>query len=77
MRYPALDLKRTGENIRAWREKKQVSALELHEYLGLASRNAIYQWERGLSLPTVDNLYAISRYLDVPIEELLAEKENP
>lgn len=75
--YPALDPKRTGENIRAWRKKKQISVSELQEYLGLAAPNAIYQWERGVSLPTVDNLYAVSRYMDVPMEEILVELGPP
>lgn len=74
MRYPSIDPQKTGEKIRECRIKKCVSVRELQEYLGLASPNAIYQWERGGTLPTVDNLYAISRYLDVPIEELLVEQ---
>ena len=28
-------------------------------------------WENGLSLPTIDNLYALSKLYQIPMEELL------
>ena len=32
---------------------------------------AIYKWQSGKSLPTVDNLYALSALLDVRMDEIL------
>jgi transcriptional regulator with XRE-family HTH domain len=32
---------------------------------------AIYKWQRGKSLPSVDNLYALGALLDVPLDEIL------
>ena len=32
---------------------------------------AIYKWQRGQSLPSVDNLYALSALLQVPMNEII------
>ena len=40
--------------------------------LGFATPQAIYKWQRGETLPTVENLAALACILSVPIEEILA-----
>ena len=36
----------------------------------------IYRWYKGLILPSVDNLFMLSRLLNVHMEELLVEKQD-
>lgn len=51
---------------------------EVQEYLKLAAPQSIYHWFAGKSLPTVDNLYALSELFCVPMDALLCgtrEKE--
>ena len=43
-----------------------------NRYLSVSEEpQAIYKWQRGKSLPTVDNLYALGALLEVPMEEIL------
>ena len=72
MRIPVVDLNRTGQNICFLRERSGISVKELQELLGFATPQAIYKWQHGDSLPTVDNLVALSVIFDVPIDNILA-----
>lgn len=71
MNYPVIDVKATGQNIRRLREEKGISVRELSQFLGLSDVQAVYKWQRGETLPSIDNLLALSRYLDTPIQEIL------
>ena len=63
MNYPVLDLKATGERINQLRKDNNLRVIDVAEYMGFESTQAVYKWQRGESLPTVDNLYALSRLL--------------
>ena len=76
MYYPVLDMKATGEKIKELRTKKQISVETISSYMGFGSAQAVYKWQAGKSLPTVDNLYALSRLLEVEIEDILVEVEH-
>ena len=58
--FPVLDIKATGNRIKEIRVKKHISVNEICEYMGFENPQAVYKWQRGESLPTVDNLYALS-----------------
>ena len=44
-------------------------------YFGFEYPQAIYKWQHGECLPTVDNLLALARLLRVPMEDLLVYDE--
>jgi len=69
--FPMINLTKTGENILALRMKKGLSVRTLQQMLGFATPQAIYKWQQGLTLPSVDNLVALSTILDVPIDKIL------
>ncbi len=71
MDFPVLDTKRTGAKIKELREKRNIGVEEVSEYMGFSSNQAVYKWQRGDTLPTVDNLYALSKLFDVSIDEIL------
>ena len=75
---PQIDIYKTGQNIKhiAWR--KGITVKDIQEYLGLAAVQSVYHWFAGRSLPTVDNLYAVSELFGVPMDGLVCgnrEKE--
>lgn len=74
MKYPVIDLVATGKNIKFLRDQAKLKVEDVTEFMGLQSEQAIYKWQRGDSLPTVDNLFALSRLFGVPIEKILIEK---
>lgn len=69
--FPVIDLVATGENITRLRKAKGLSVREMQSWFGFEEPQAIYKWQKGKSLPTVDNLYALGTLLDVPLEEIL------
>ena len=56
------------------RERAGVSVKEIQDILGFASTHAIYKWQRGESLPTLDNIVTLSTILNVKIEDILIIK---
>ena len=69
--FPVIDMSATGENIKRLRVERCLTVRDLQHYFGFEEPQAIYKWQSGKSLPTVDNLFALSRLLDVPMEQIL------
>lgn len=69
--FPVIDPIATGENILRLRMLRGISVREMQLYFGFESPQAIYKWQHGHSLPSVDNLYALSALLEVPMEQIL------
>lgn len=68
---PTVNLIMTGENIRAIRIQRGLSVKDLQDIFGFATPQAIYKWQQGAALPTVDNLVVLSSVFGVPIEKIL------
>ena len=69
--FPVIDLAATGNNIRRLRLDRGMSVRDLQSYFGFEEPRAIYKWQKGETLPTVDNLYALGALFDVPMEQIL------
>lgn len=76
MDYPILDIKATGERIKQLRISCGLRVEDISEYMGFESAQAVYKWQSGKSLPTVDNLFALSRLFGVSMEDILVEISN-
>ena len=71
MQLPVVNMRQTGERISALREARGLTVRQLQRLLGFVTPQAIYKWQHGETLPTIDNLVALSAILEVPIEEIL------
>lgn len=71
MNLPVVNMKQTGQNITMLREQRGISVKQLQGMMGFATPQAIYKWQHGESLPTVDNLVALSAIFAVPIDTIL------
>ena len=71
MIFPVIDMVETGTNIKTLREHNGYSVKDVQEYFGFDLPQAIYKWERGETLPSVDNLYALSSLLGEPLKSIL------
>ena len=69
--FPVIDLAATGDNIRRLRLERGMTVRDLQSYFGFEEPRAIYKWQKGESLPTVDNLYALGALFEVPMEQIL------
>lgn len=68
---PTVNLIMTGENIRTIRMQRGLSVKDLQDIFGFATPQAIYKWQQGAALPTVDNLVVLSNVFGVPIDKIL------
>jgi len=73
--FPVIDPAATGENIRRLRLQRGLSVRDLQDFFGFEEPQAIYKWQWGKSLPSVDNLYALSTLLGVPMDAILVPVE--
>ena len=69
--FPVIDLVATGENIRRMRLNRGLTVRDLQSYFGFEEPRAIYKWQKGESLPTIDNLYALGKLFEVPMDQIL------
>jgi len=76
MLFPVIDPVATGENILRLRKARGLSVRDLQNWFGFEEPQAIYKWQKGKSLPTVDNLYALGTLLNVPMEEILVPRRT-
>lgn len=74
--YPTIDLAATGRNIVRLRQARGLTVRDLQAYFGFDDPQAIYRWQWGKSLPSVDNLYALSVLLGVSMNEILVPAEQ-
>ena len=74
--FPVIDPAATGANIVRLRRARGLSVRDLQTFFGFEEPQAIYKWQKGKSLPSVDNLYALGALLEVPMEEILASADS-
>lgn len=68
---PTIDMVKTGQNITYLRKMAGLSVRDLQEVFGFATPQAIYKWQHGTALPTIDNLVVLAAVLGVAIDEIL------
>lgn len=71
MGFPTIDLMRTGANIVRLRKAAGLTVHDLQMVFGFNSPQAIYKWQNGTALPTVDNLIVLAALLHVRIDDIL------
>ena len=74
--FPVIDLVETGRSIERHRRQSGMTVRDLQDYFGFEYPQAIYKWQHGECLPTVDNLLALARLLRVAMEDLLVWKDQ-
>ena len=72
--YPVIDLTATGAHLKELLDERDITVQDVQTAMGLASPQAVYRWLKGSNTPSVDNLYALSRYLNVQMDDVIVEK---
>lgn len=70
-KMPVIDMDKTGQNIKDLRKKTGMSVKELQKMFGFETPQAIYKWQHGTALPSVDNLLVLSVVFQVSINDIL------
>ena len=71
MNIPTIDLAQTGANIVTLRKAVGLTVADIQMVFGFNSPQAIYKWQNGTALPTVDNLIVLAALLNVRIDDIL------
>ena len=68
---PVIDMLGTGQNIGRLRKLAGLSVKDLQDIFGFATPQAIYKWQQGVALPTIDNLVVLAAILQVRLDDIL------
>ena len=75
-KIPVIDLSATGQNIARLRIEAGLSVKDLQDILGFANPQAIYKWQNGTCLPTIDNLVILAAVLGVSLDEIIVYRQD-
>ena len=71
MKVPVIDLIATGQNIKNLRVAAGISVRDLQAVLGFTNPQAIYKWQNGDCMPSIDNLVILAAVLGVTVDQIL------
>ena len=73
---PVIDMTATGRNIDRLRRNAGMTVRELQAVFGFSTPQAIYKWQRGDAMPTLDNIVALAAVFGVTVEDILVLKDS-
>jgi transcriptional regulator with XRE-family HTH domain len=73
---PTIDMERTGQNIINLRQERGLSVRDIQDVFGFVTPQAIYKWQHGTALPSIDNLVVLAAILQVQIDDILVTSEE-
>ena len=73
---PIIDMVKTGQNIITLRKKAGLSVRDLQDAFGFATPQAIYKWQQGLALPTIDNWVVLASLLGVGMDDIIVTNQS-
>jgi transcriptional regulator with XRE-family HTH domain len=68
---PAIDMAATGRNIAKMRQNAGLTVKDLQIFFGFATPQAIYKWQHGTAMPTIDNLVALAMIFGVTMDDII------
>ena len=71
---PVINMVATGQNITRLRKQAGLSVANLQQIFGFTTPQAIYKWQRGTALPTVDNLVILAAVFNTNINNIFTLK---
>ena len=72
VQLPIIDMVRTGQNIVHFRQQRGMSVRDLQDVFGFATPQAIYKWQHGTAMPTIDNLLVLAMVFQVHMDDIVA-----
>lgn len=73
---PIIDMAATGKRIAALRDAAGLTVRDLQDILGFANPQAIYKWQHGTALPTLDNLVILANAFDVAMDDIIVVEDK-
>lgn len=73
---PIIDMVKTGQNIKSLRMQCGLSVKDIQEIFGFVTPQAIYKWQQGVALPSLDNLVVLAAIFQVSMDDILVIADN-
>lgn len=73
---PTINMVMTGQNIINLRTNAGMSVKDLQDIFGFTTPQAIYKWQHGTALPTIDNMVVLAAVFQVTIDDILIMSNN-
>ena len=73
MKTPTINMQKTGENIVYLRKKAGLKVKEIQVAFDFTTPQAIYKWQHGTALPTIDNLVVLAFLLNATVDDILVK----
>ena len=67
---PRINTAATGRNIRQLRRDRGLSIQDVQNAL-LVNRQTVFKWQRGDTLPTLDNLVILAELFNVKLDDIV------
>ena len=68
---PVINMTATGNNIMRLRMNAGLTVRDLQDVFGFSTPQAIYKWQRGTAMPTLDNMVVLAAVFGVTIDEII------
>ena len=68
---PTIDMTATGLNITRLRLNMGLTVKDLADIFGFTTPQAIYKWQHGVAMPTLDNLVVLASVFGVSMDEII------
>ena len=74
---PVINMTATGKNIMRLRKNAGMTVKDLQNVFGFTTPQAIYKWQRGTAMPTLDNMVVLAAVFGVTIDEIIIFQNEP
>ena len=71
-----IDMVATGKNIPRLRKESGLSVRDLAEIFGFTTPQAVYKWQHGTAIPTIDNLVVLAAVFGVTMDEIVVTSQD-
>lgn len=68
---PVINMVATGRRITDLRVAAGMSVRDLQDVFGFATPQAIYKWQHGTAMPTLDNLVVLAAVFGVTMDDII------
>ena len=68
---PSIDMATTGINIAQMRQRSGMTVQDLQNIFGFSTPQAIYKWQRGTAMPTLDNLVVLAAVFGTTLDAII------
>ncbi|MBR2809222.1 MAG: helix-turn-helix transcriptional regulator [Erysipelotrichaceae bacterium] len=66
-----INMEETGKNIARIRKEKGITVRQIQEAMGFNTPQAIFKWQKGVTLPSLENLIVLAELFNKTIDEIV------